>query len=101
MNDICNLQIFIAVFFLFFVFFLGNTYLALSFFFLFLFRATPVAYGGSQPRGQIGAAAAGLCHRHSSAGSEPHLRSLLQLVATPDPQPTEQGQGSNLQLHGY
>ena len=32
-----------------------------------LFRATPVAYGGSQARGQIGATAAGL---HHNAGSE-------------------------------
>ena len=33
------------------------------FFFLFcLFKATPMAYGGSQARGPIGAAAAGLHH---------------------------------------
>ena len=30
------------------------------------FRASPVACGSSQARGQIGAAAAGLCHSHSS-----------------------------------
>ena len=30
-----------------------------------LFRATPTAYGGSQARGWIGAAAASLCHSHS------------------------------------
>ena len=42
-------------------------------FFSFLFRAAPVAYGSSQARGQIRAAAAGLHHRHSNAGSEPHL----------------------------
>ena len=30
------------------------------FFFFFLFRAAPVAYGGSQARGLIGATAAGL-----------------------------------------
>ena len=30
-----------------------------------LFRATPVAYGGSQARGRIGATAAGLHHSHS------------------------------------
>ena len=35
--------------------------------------AAPVAHGISQARGQIGAAAAGLCHRHSNAGSEPCL----------------------------
>ena len=44
------------------------------FFCLFgLFRAAPMAYGGSQAKGQIGAAAAGLHHSHSNAGSEPHL----------------------------
>ena len=43
-------------------------------FYLFsLFRAESVAYGGSQARGQIGAVAAGLHHRHSNARSEPHL----------------------------
>ena len=41
-----------------------------------LFRATPSAYGSSQVRGQIGAAAAGLHHSHSNAESEPHLRIL-------------------------
>ena len=29
-----------------------------------LFKAAPAAYGGSQSRGQIGAAAAGLHHSH-------------------------------------
>ena len=38
-----------------------------------LFRTTPLAYGGSQARGQIGGAAAGLHHSHSNARSEPHL----------------------------
>ena len=32
------------------------------FFFFLCFRAAPVAYGGCQARGQIGAVAAGLCH---------------------------------------
>ena len=73
------------------------------FLFLFLFfclfalsRAAPVAYGGSQARGLIGAVAAGLCHSHSNSGSEPHPRPTAML----DPQSTEQGQGSNLQPHG-
>ena len=39
----------------------------------FLFRATPVAYGDSQARGPIGAAAASLHHSHSYMGSETHL----------------------------
>ena len=40
-------------------------------FFLFLFRAAPMAYGGSQAGGQIRATAASYSHSH--AGSEPHL----------------------------
>ena len=35
-----------------------------------LFRASLEAYGGSQARGQIGAAAASLHHSHSNLGSE-------------------------------
>ena len=50
-----------------------------------LFRATPVAYGSSQARGRIGAAATSLHHSHSNAGSEQHLWPTLQLVAMPDP----------------
>ena len=55
------------------------------FFFLLFFRAVPVAHGGSQARGPIGATAASLHHSHSNAGSEPHLRPTPQLTATPDP----------------
>ena len=47
--------------------------------------ATPAAYGGSQARDPIQAAAAGLGHSHSNVGSEPHLQPTLQLMATPDP----------------
>ena len=68
-----------------------------------LYRATPykgVAYGVSQARGQIGAIAAGLCHSHSNLGSKPRLQPTPQLVTTPDPQPTEQGQGWNPKPHG-
>ena len=36
----------------------------------FKFRATAVAYGSSQARGQIRTAAANLCHSHSNARSE-------------------------------
>ena len=42
-------------------------------FFFFYFRAAPEAYGGSQARGRVGTTAAGLGHRHSSAGSKPSL----------------------------
>ena len=39
-----------------------------------LFRATPMAYGSSQARGQIRAAAVGLRHGDSKGGSEPCLQ---------------------------
>jgi len=55
------------------------------FIYFFVFKATPVAYGGSQARGLIGATAASLCHRHSHAGTELSLRPTTQLMATPDP----------------
>ena len=50
-------------------------YFVLGFLFCFvlLFRATPVAYGGSQARGRIRATAASLHHSHSNAGSESHI----------------------------
>ena len=69
------------------------------FFFFLSFRATPAAHGGSQARGRIGATRAGLHHIHSNAGSELCLRPTSQLVAMPDPEPTEQGQGLNMQPH--
>ena len=47
--------------------------------------ATPVAYGGSQARGLIGAAAAGLHQSHSKVGSKQRLRPTPQLMATVDP----------------
>ena len=47
--------------------------------------AAPVAYGGSQARGQIGAVAAGLHQGHSKAGSEPRLQPTPQLTTTLDP----------------
>ena len=59
-----------------------------TFLFVFAFvfsRAAPVAYGGSQARGLIGAVAASLHQSHSNARSEPHLQPTLQLVATLDP----------------
>ena len=53
---------------------------------LFVFsKAAPMAYGGSQARGRIGAVATSLCHSHSHTGSEPHLPPTPQLTATPDP----------------
>ena len=61
-----------------------------STFFVFLFlllRATPLTYGGSQTRGLIGAAAAGLHHNHSHTRSEPRLWPTPQLRTMLDPEP--------------
>ena len=77
----------------------GRFHLILLFCLLTFFRATPMAYGGSQARGLIGATATGLCQSHSNVGSEPRLRLTPQLTAMLDPQPTEQGQEANPQLH--
>ena len=41
--------------------------------FIYVFRATPAAYGGSQAKGQNRAVATSLGHRHSNAGSKPWL----------------------------
>ena len=49
------------------------------------FRTAPKTHGRSQARGRHGAAAAGLHHSHSNAGSEPHLRPTPWLTAMPDP----------------
>ena len=69
---------------------------------LFLFfRATPAAQGSSQAGGQIGAVASGLHHSCSNVGSKLLLQPTPQLMATPDPWPTEQGQGLNPHPHGY
>ena len=48
-------------------------------------RASLMAYGGSQARGQIGAVATGLCQGHSNVGSELNLQPTPQLTAMPDP----------------
>ena len=55
------------------------------YYFLIILRATPMAYRGSQARGQITAVATGLHHSHSNARSEPYLLSTPQLMATPGP----------------
>ena len=73
--------------------FINRLYLAcftleIFFFFFCLFaisRAAPVAHGGSQARGLMGAVTAGLHQSHSKAGSEPCLRPVPRLTATPDP----------------
>ena len=50
-----------------------------------IYPTSVFSYGGSQARGLIAAAAASLHHSHSNAGSEVHLRPILQLTAMPDP----------------
>ena len=58
----------------------------LVFFFLFCcFRAAPVAFGSSQARGRIKAAATSLGHSHSNTWFELDLWPTLQLMATLDP----------------
>ena len=68
---------------------LGYVFFCFVLFFVFgLFafsRAVPVADGGSQAGGRIGAVAVGLCQSHSNAGSEPHLQPTPQLTARLDP----------------
>ena len=71
-----------------------------SLYFFAFSRATPMAYGGSQARGLIGAVATGLRQSHSNVGSEPRLQPTPQLTAMLDPQPTERGQGLNPQPQG-
>ena len=66
-----------------------------SFCLFFCPAVTPTAYESFQARGRIRAIAASLHHSQSNVGSKLHLRPTLQLMATPDPEPTEQGQGSN------
>ena len=50
------------------------------FFFFCFFRATPVAYGGSQARGPTGAIVLGY-----ATVTAMHLQPTPQLIATPDP----------------
>ena len=55
-----------------------------------------MAYKCYQTRGCM----ADLCHSHSNARIKPCLQPTPQLMAMPDPQPTEWGQGSNPHSHG-
>ena len=65
--------------------FLKNFYLFIYFVFLLFLWAAPVAYGGSQARGQIRAVAASLRQSQSNTGSEPHLQPTPQFTAMLDP----------------
>ena len=58
------------------------------FFFFFFFAiswAAPMAHGGSQAGGLIGAVATSLRQRRSNAGFEPLLQATPKLTAMPDP----------------
>ena len=55
-----------------------------------------MAYGSSQARGQAGATAADLHHSYSNLRSKLCLQPTPQLMATPNPQPT---QGGEDQMH--
>ena len=63
----------------------GHLFIFKFFLIFLLFRTVPATCGGSQARGPIEAAAAGLCHSHSNMGSEPSLPPIPQLMASPDP----------------
>ena len=54
-----------------------------GFFILSFSRATSAAHGGSQARGRIGAAAAGLHHSPNSTGSEAHPKLQLSQILNP------------------
>ena len=79
------IRIFIVLLFSFFKkIFKLFIYLFFGLFFVFS-RAEPMAHGGSQAKGPIGAVDARLHHSHSNAGSEPHPQPTPQLTATLDP----------------
>ena len=58
------------------------------FFFFWLFRTTPAAYGGSQARGRIGAVADGLYHSHSNARSSSSSQHAASRAGTQTMLPT-------------
>ena len=75
-------------------------------FFFFFFCLFKAADGSSQARGLIGAIATSLRYSNGNARSEKcqtkqHLPPTPQLEAMLHPYPTEQGQGLNLNPHGY
>jgi len=71
--------------FLFFNAFNKGLHITKIFSFFAFSRAAPVAYGGSQARGPIGAVVTSLHQSHSNARSELHLQPTPQLTAAPDP----------------
>ena len=61
----------------------SRSFLFFSFLSFSLFRAAPMAHGGSQF--PIGAVAAGLHHSYSNKGPKPRLQPTPELTASPGP----------------
>ena len=72
-----------------------------TFFFFWLFRAAPMAYGSSQARGGIRATAAG--HTATATGCQIRAVSVIYTTAYGNTGSLThwRGQGSNPQPHGY
>ena len=68
------------------------------FIYFLLFRAAPMAYGSFQARGWIRATDAASLYHSRNAGSKPHMWPTPQLMATPDPWPTEKARDQTLIL---
>ena len=69
---------------------------SIYFILFFLFTAAPVTYGNSQAKGWIGAAPAAETTTMATLDLSHICDLCCSSAAMPDPQPTEQGQGSNL-----
>ena len=65
------------------------------YYYYYHFKAGSAQHGNSQTMVRIGATAAGPRHNHSNTRSKLCLQTTPQLSTTPDPLPTEWGQGSN------
>ena len=76
----------------------NNFYFIYLFCLFVLFKAASAAYGGSQAKGRMGAAAAGLHQSHSNTGSEPYLRPTPQLMAMLNPYPLIEARDRTLNL---
>jgi len=66
----------------------------------FFLRAIPSAYGSFQARDLIRTAVSAYTTA-TAMEIKPHLQPIPELIATPDPYPTEQGQGLNPRPHSY
>ena len=69
--------------------------------FFFFFRATPMAYGGSQARDPVGAVAAGPAPQPQPTPDPSRVCDLHHGSRQRWILPTERGQGSNPCPHGY